>query len=1134
MGARIFLAQSTRDLLPRLVERLRTPQADPFAPEILVVPTAGARDWLIERLAHELDPDGAAGDGGILANVEFWFPNEFNLHAVGVEKLAGDAWSKANLRWTILGLLHSGAGTAPAFEDSTKKLAIAERIAHLFDLYGVYRPEMPASWARSDAAKDPQFALDPDKVWQFDLWKVVRAAAGESPGERFIAARGAIDGEKLRESVRGRISVFGLDVFSPAKVSLLAAMSEHLDVDIHAVFPSLDKVDAVRALDLQQHLRREVDVLEVVDHPLARSWGRAGLETMALLTHQLPKAEIVWSDVPDTVLGRLQASIAADASLVATEPFDAAKMLQRGDGSIQIHTCHGPTRQVEVLRDALLHRLADDPTLHPRDIVVVCPDLETYAPLLEPVLGATFTTGSGAGARTLHLPLAIIDKSTATATPVAETIAALFAAVDDRLAATAVMALLSQAPVQRRYRLSDDEVSTLDGWVSDLDVRWGADAEHRAAWGYPLGERAGTWRAALDRLTAGILLQAEEPREAPEGVVPFDDVSGSVIDLIGRLADFFDALDRFRNECGTTKDLRAWADTMDRALDDFVQVPSKERNQLDDAKSVVASMRSSADRTQGALLTARDVANLFAGELDGVRARSRVWGDVVRVASLSRLRGVSARVIAILGFDDRAFATGRGAGDDILLDEPRLGERDFHSEERLGLLGLLSAASDAFIVTCNGHDVTNNAPVPMAVPLEELKDAIAGVIALDPSAGLGHLPVLVQHSRQLADPVNFDLEGSDPAKNVRSTVSGPWSFDPTAASITSRLSTASAVRLRNRDWPRFEWDPSFEAEPLSIAQLHDAIRRPSQLYVRDRLQITLPGRPSESDDAAELWPSGLALHSISTEIIEARRAGVVDLDRRRVRGLMGGVPMGALAEPFWNELEDFVGKLLSVKGVSFEPGELQPIDLEVAGARIVDHVEVTGDDLVRVQFSKASPRHRLRPWLELAAITLTDPSVDREAIVITQNASKTNAQIELLALHGDTDAERRHNAERVLRYAVETRRRALCEAIPLFEYGSWSIAGSVTSIDTELDRDHRYEPSVAVLYEHLDLVHLRRDPYPGEEPRRSRFAHYADELVGTFADTVELRSSKGRKGAIDRDKVGAVEIDRPNFQELDR
>ena len=67
---------------------------------------------------------------------------------------------------------------------------------------------------------------------------------------------------------------------------------------------------------------------------------------------------------------------------------DQRPALDPSDRSVQVHACHGRARQVEVLRDAILHLLAEDPTLEPRDVIVMCPDIETFAPLIQATFGA--------------------------------------------------------------------------------------------------------------------------------------------------------------------------------------------------------------------------------------------------------------------------------------------------------------------------------------------------------------------------------------------------------------------------------------------------------------------------------------------------------------------------------------------------------------------------------------------------------------------------------------------------------------------------------------------------------------------------------------------------------------------------
>lgn len=64
---------------------------------------------------------------------------------------------------------------------------------------------------------------------------------------------------------------------------------------------------------------------------------------------------------------------------------------------MRVHACHGPARQIDVLRDVLLGALADDPTLEPRDILVMCPDIDTFAPLIVAGFGLGESDGHGDG-----------------------------------------------------------------------------------------------------------------------------------------------------------------------------------------------------------------------------------------------------------------------------------------------------------------------------------------------------------------------------------------------------------------------------------------------------------------------------------------------------------------------------------------------------------------------------------------------------------------------------------------------------------------------------------------------------------------------------------------------------------------
>jgi len=1109
-SSKVFSAQSAQQLLPLLAERLRAPLADPFLPDIVVVPTAGTRDWLIEQLGHLLDTSGHGE--AILTNVHFWFPNEFNLHAIGTERAADDPWSVKRLRWTLLGLLTADSSLAPGFSDAKSPLATAQRIAELFDRYSVYRPEMPATWAVGTQA-DPVQPLRPDKQWQYALWHAVHDVIGVSTGERFIAARGHLDPVAVQRALPGRLSIFGLDAYSPAKVSLLVELSTLLDLAVYTVFPSTDRIADLRSVELGDELRSHLDLANDMHNPLLRSWSRAGLESMALLSRAFPKMQMLDAAPAPTVLGRLQQSIAHDESL-AIPPHKKA-VLENGDGSFEVHLCHGPTRQVEVLRDALLHRLAADSTLHPRDIIVICPDIETYAPLVGPVMGAEFhevVEGNDVGAR-LQLPIAIIDKTTSTSTPVADAIAALFDAVGNRLELSKVLELLALEPVRRRFAIDEDGFATIERWLTDLQVHWGIDDTYRASapWNYPAGIEAGTWRIAIDRLINGILVQSPETRETLTGVVGYDDISGSSIERVGSLASFIDLLSEFTTFCAESRLASEWADTLETLFGEMFEVPFDDRNQLTDALDVARELRQhAAISAEAAQLGFRELSALFAEELDGIRSRSKVWGDVVRVASLSRLRGVPARIVAILGFDDRAFSSGRGNGDDILLDAPRIAERDFHAEERLGLLNLLSAASDAVLVTCNGFDVTNNKELPMAVPLAELTDAVASVISAGPEASTPR-PVLIRHARQLTDPVNFGVASENTAKNVVQAVDGAFTFDPVAAVVARRIIDVAGEQPVEMIWPDFDWDPTeFDRSSLSIQTLVNAIKKPSELYLRERMQISLPNEERSSDDQVELWPGNREYSIIGSDLVKAVRSGADLRGQRHLRQLMGGVPIGAVGDRFWASIGDEVDAMLATPGVDFSAEVAVPIQFTVGDAGIFDTIEVSATQVLEIAFSKASRRHLVRPWLRLASLAIAEPTRVREAIVIARSEKKNETvAVDRFVLAGESQSERLESATNVLHFALGVHQRALCSPLPLFERASWADPTKPTNVDKGLGSDLK-NPSAGAIFgdrkfaefiNPADMFSPLHRIDLGFAESGTRFQAYARALQNCFAET---------------------------------
>ena len=326
-----------------------------------------------------------------------------------------------------------------------------------------------------------------------------------------------------------RFSLFGLTRLPAAQLHVLEALSEHRDVHLFLLHPSPALWERIAAAAPRVVRRAEDSTVTWPRNRLLASWGQDSRELQLVLGADVTTHEHPVEHRGGTQLARLQAAVRADE---VPDPGEA-------DHSIEVHSCHGRARQVEVLRDAILHLLEEDPSLEPRDVIVMCPDIEAFAPLIQATFGAE-EDEEELDDRLPDLRVRLADRSLRQTNPILGVVARILDLAGQRLTATQVIDFANREPVRQRFRLDDDDIARFEDWVSESGIRWGLDAEHRAP--YKLSALpAGTWRAGLDRLLVGVTMNEDE-RRLFGGVLPLDDVDSGAIDLAGRLAEFVDRL----------------------------------------------------------------------------------------------------------------------------------------------------------------------------------------------------------------------------------------------------------------------------------------------------------------------------------------------------------------------------------------------------------------------------------------------------------------------------------------------------------------------------------------------------------------------------------------------------------------
>nr|WP_255426645.1 exodeoxyribonuclease V subunit gamma [Pseudonocardia sp. C8] len=1032
-------AERADTLVDALAGVLAAGAADPFTPEVVAVPERGVERWLAQRLSHRLG--AGSGSGGVCANVVF--PAPAALLGEIVDTVTGadpetDPWAPGRAVWPLLELIDEAArsgddrfaGLAAHLERGGhgRRYALARSLAGLFGTYATHRPALLRNWRRGADE------VSPDLAWQPELWRRLRARLGvPGPAERLDAAVAALrDGASPGDGVPERLSLFGPTRLAAEHLGVLEAVSVHRDVHLWLPHPSPVMWDAVRRSRPAAPPTRASDgSAGQVRNPLLRSLGRDVRE----LALRLPATGPGVTDThhrapgpggPPTLLRRLQEALRDDVPPPA--PGDRP-LLDPADRSVVLHSCHGPDRQVEVLREALLGLLAADETLEPRDIVVMCPDIEVFAPLITASFGLApdpSAPGAAAGPSRdeLHpghlLRVRLADRALRQANPLLGTVSSLLELAGSRLTASQVLDLIASGPVRRRFRLDDDALERLTELVTAAGVRWGLDAGHRAP--YKLdGVGQNTWRAGLDRLLVGVAM-AETPG-APAWLgtaLPLDEVDSSDVDLVGRLAEIVDRLGTVLGALRGPQPLARWVAALGEGLAALTDTPASEAWQATQARAELADvLHTAGPQAETVDLDLPDVRGLLAERLRGRPSRANFRTGTLTVATLVPMRAVPHRVVCLLGCDDGVFPrAGAPDGDDVLARDPVVGERDPRGEDRQLLLDAICSATEHLVVVSSGADERTGAERPPSVPIGELCDAIDACVRTGSGARASDV-LRARHPLQPHDRRNF-LAGALLAD-------GPFSFDRAA------LQGAEAAGGPRSAVPLFPADPLPEPDDEDTVELDELIafvEHPVRAFLRQRVRVLPPGENEEPDDALPVELDGLATWKIGDRLLADRLAGAPPQAVARAETLRGDLPPGGIGRRVLTDVGGRVEPLVALAAAA-RTGEAASQDLvaPLTGTAL-DGITVAGtvpglhgDVVVRVEYSRLKAKHRLRAWVQLLALAAAHP--DRSWTAVTIGRGTGGAARSTL---GPVDPAR---ARAVLADLVALRRDGLRAPLPL-------------------------------------------------------------------------------------------------------
>jgi exodeoxyribonuclease V gamma subunit len=976
-GLNIFASNRLEILAEQLSEMMKTPLSSVLEPDVIVVQSKGMERWLSLEIARH---------NGICANIRFPFPNSF-LQDIAKQVLPEfpepSPFEPDILMFKIMKILPecihlAGFERLKAYlaDDAThlKRLQFADKLADIFDQYQVFRPEMIFRWEQGSKSEH-----SPEK-WQARIWR--RLIKDQPNLHRARRQRDLI--EKIQNEphefacLPKRVFIFGISYLPLFHLEAFVALAQLVEIDLFILNPCREywgdivsekqtqlikkkyprSADATATLHLQQgnrllasmgaHGKNFFTVINGFNFQMHESYAEPGCTNLlgSIQSDILNLRERRAAMAND----KNQADFLAEPSLALPIPIDAS------DTTIQVHCCHSPMREIEVLHDNLLAMFDQDPHLQPKDIIVMTPDIDAYAPYIQAVFEAQTDERQ-------RIPFRIADQSIRGQSHLIDGFLSLLDLKGSRLSAAQVMRLLESPGVRERFGLDDAGIEIVERWISDTRIRWGVDEKNRQQMGLPATED-NTWKAGIDRLLLGYAMPGKNQLMF-DGILPYDNVEGNEIHSFGKFLHFADEVFRCAKMLERPKQLKNWCVEFKRLLDEFFPANEETEREIRTLQAIFEDLgQRQTDAEFDEIIEFEPVRFYLVQRLAKLRRGSDFMTGGVTFAAMLPMRSIPFKIICLVGMNSDQFPRDdQLLTFDLIASHPQPGDRSRRNDDKYLFLESIISAREKLYISYVGQSILDNSRIPPSVLVSELLDAIDKGFYLRTKNILEH--VVRIHRLQAFSPQYFKKDGQ------------LFSY--------SRENRDAAAHLNQQQEPTPLITRTIPLTPPEKQQAHQPqletlcrfFGSPARFLLQQRLGIYLEETPAldEKNEEFELTP--LDKYRVDQNLVQSRLAGRDLDDYRPVQMAMGQLPHGTVGVFHYNEMsidaECFVRKIESW----LDEKIADPLEARITLNEFCLQVrfpEIYRRGLIRIRYGNPRARDLLKTWIYHLALCAVAPN----------------------------------------------------------------------------------------------------------------------------------------------------------------
>ncbi len=939
---------------------LREQAGSVLAPHRVIVESHGIRHWLQMKLAEE---------AGIAMNLQFQMPAGFvwdiarNLLKEPVPQVS--TYGESILVWRIERILASDEFMCqPAAERPTrywrdddgrgnprKRYQLAAKLASLFEQYIKYRDEWIGAWD----AGNPALASD-DEPWQRLIWQqlVSEEFAGQ-PNVHPVYLQNQLTKQLAasRYALPPHVILFGLNTLPEPTLRFFAELSKQTQVHLFHLNPCVaywgDLIsDKAKTRTEQWQTWLTLDEHSEATNPLLANLGQQGKRFFSRL-QEVASAEISAFDVDDrplhaeepidrtpTVLQRVQQDI-----LTLRNAIRPSKEAIAMDESIVISSAHNTLREIQALHDYLLHCFNEDTTLTPGDILVMCPDIETYAPYVDAVFRRPWQAQEQG--EPPRLPCSIADRVLLEEEPLVAAFLDLLALPDSRFEVSQILDYLRIPAIQQRFGLDVDSLETIEWWLRDAAVHWGLNAPHKQRLANLTdASDTYTWQWGLERLLLGYAWGDQETVLAGRLTLPH--VEGQAAGLLGNTFLLLEKLQFYTRELTQARTPSEWQHLLSGLLESLFCVTPEEQSSHHVIVTAIDQLASDTLLANfDAPVELAVVREWFSRQFSRPDTGNHFMTGQVTFCSMMPMRSIPFRIIAMLGLNNGEFPRQENPVSFDLLSQDTLmpGDRSRRSDDRYLFLETLISARERLYLSYLGRSSRNNEIRQPSLVLTELMTYL--------EQGYGWSPDRRYVVQQPLQPFS-----SDNFRGPRASFDARWARFAQPATLINNRFTLMPFPLPE--------------DPVNIDELIRFYDDPLKWLATTRLGVTLTDEGISYSDTEPFDLDTLQRYTLRQSLMAQISAGeeITPLVERIKAS--GHVPETPVTDSTIEELANEARVLLqAIQHCCPASQGIEQARLEVQVAGVTLYAEVSrlagAGGALLTRPAKVTPKDELRHWL---------------------------------------------------------------------------------------------------------------------------------------------------------------------------